>query len=312
MSKIRSIFVSDAHLGCKYTQSEALLAFLRNHQPEYLYLVGDIIDGWRLKRSWYWNDTFTFVLQRIVELMKRGTKVYYTPGNHDEYLRGFLGSIGSIQLHDEFIHITADGRRVLVTHGDKFDSVVRHARWLSHLGDVGYNLLLGVNVVFNTVRRWFGFGYWSLSAYIKRRVKQATSFIGKFEDVLTRAAIQHGCEGVICGHIHTPAISEVNGVTYYNTGDWVESCTALVEYYDGRMELLYRPWNSAETPFRRVDMTAGSPPTEARNSNTLAAVPVLQPMLVQQAGGCEPDTGCDSPEAWETDGRLLPNPVAAR
>lgn len=250
MKTIRSIFISDAHLGCKYIHAEALLAFLKNHQPQFLYIVGDFVDGWRLKKSWYWTDTYTYILKRIVDLMKRGTKVYYTPGNHDEFLRSFTENFGSVHLADEFVHVTADRRRVLVTHGDKFDAVVLNHRWLSHLGDVGYNLLLGINVVFNFFRRRLGFGYWSLSSAIKRRVKQATCYIGNFEEVVTRHAAQHGCSGVICGHIHTPKVSEANagGVSYYNTGDWVESCTALVEYSDGSFELLYRPLNTETTP----------------------------------------------------------------
>lgn len=244
MKKIRSIFISDAHLGCRYVHAEALLAFLRNHQPQYLYIVGDFIDGWRLKKSWYWSDTYTWLLKRIVDLMKARTRVYYTPGNHDEFLRSFHENFGSVHLADEFVHVTADRRRLLVTHGDKFDAVVLNARWLSLLGDVGYNLLLFINTIFNALRRRLGFGYWSLSAAIKRRVKQATSYIGNFEEVVTRHAAQLGCSGVICGHIHTPKISKVSGVDYYNTGDWVESCTALVEYTDGTFELLYRPLNS--------------------------------------------------------------------
>jgi UDP-2,3-diacylglucosamine pyrophosphatase LpxH len=281
MKAIRSIFISDTHLGCKYTHADALLAFLQRHEPQYLYIVGDFIDGWRLKRGWYWNDTYTFVLRRIADLMRRGTRVYYTPGNHDEFLRSFINnlggsSLGSIRLADEFIHCTADKRRMLVTHGDKFDTVIRHARLLSHMGDVGYNLLLGVNVVYNAMRRRFGYGYWSLSAYIKRRVKQATSFIGKFEDVLTKAAADAHCDGVICGHIHTPRHSIVNGVEYYNTGDWVESCTALVEYADGQLEIVHRPWNSApelvSPSLRRTTMTESSNDT-----------PVLQPVLALSA-----------------------------
>jgi UDP-2,3-diacylglucosamine pyrophosphatase LpxH len=246
MKRIRSIFVSDVHLGCKYSHADSLLAFLRNHQPQHLYLVGDFVDGWRLRKGWYWNDTYTFLVKRIVDMMKRGTKVYYTPGNHDEFLRDFIDNLGSVQLADEFIHVAVDRRKLLVTHGDKFDVCVLHARWLSRLGDVGYNLLLGLNIVFNGLRRRLGFGYWSLSQAIKRRVKQATCFIGNFEDVITRHAVQRGCAGVICGHIHTPKIRALNGVDYYNTGDWVESCTALVEYSDGSFELLYRPLNAAD------------------------------------------------------------------
>jgi UDP-2,3-diacylglucosamine pyrophosphatase LpxH len=246
MKRVRSLFISDVHLGCKYTHADALLAFLRNHEPRHLYIVGDFIDGWRLRKGWYWCDTYTFLLKRIVDLMKRGTRVYYTPGNHDEFLREFIDTLGSVQLADEFVHVTVDGRRLLVTHGDRFDACVLHARWLSHLGDLGYNVLLGVNVVFNALRRRLGFGYWSLSQAIKRRVKQATCYIGNFEEVVTRHALQRGCSGVICGHIHTPKIRDCAGATYYNTGDWVESCTALVEYGDGTFELLYRPLNDTE------------------------------------------------------------------
>jgi len=219
MKRIRTLFVSDLHLGCRYTHADALLAFLRNHEPEYLYLVGDVVDGWRLRRSWYWNDTYTYLFKRIIDLMRNGTQVFYTPGNHDEFLRDFVSNFGSVQLADEFVHTTADDRRLLVMHGDQFDTVVRHARWVSHLGDAGYNVLLGINVVFNALRRKLGFGYWSLSSYIKRRVKRATNFIANFEEVVTRHAAQRGCHGVVCGHIHTPAMTEVNNVTYYNTGD---------------------------------------------------------------------------------------------
>jgi UDP-2,3-diacylglucosamine pyrophosphatase LpxH len=272
MKTVRSIFISDAHLGCRYTHAEALLAFLRNHQPQYLYIVGDFIDGWRLKRSWYWSDTYTYLLKRIVDLMKRGTRVYYTPGNHDEFLRSFTESFGSVHLADEFVHVTADQRRLLVTHGDKFDAVVLNARWLSLLGDVGYNLLLGINIVFNALRRRLGFGYWSLSAAIKRRVKQATSYIGNFEDVVTRYAAQQGCSGVVCGHIHTPRIGSHGGIDYYNTGDWVESCTALVEYSDGSFELLYRPLNTDDGA-----MSGGPelpPSSSMRHSDAVSLHPV--------------------------------------
>jgi UDP-2,3-diacylglucosamine pyrophosphatase LpxH len=256
MKRIRSIFVSDVHLGCRYTHADSLLAFLRNHQPQYLYIVGDFVDGWRLRKGWYWNDTYTFLFKRIVDMMKRGTKVFYTPGNHDEFLRDFIENLGSVQLADEFIHVTADRRKLLVLHGDQFDACVRHAKWLAHLGDVGYNLLLGLNIVFNALRRRLGFGYWSLSQAIKRRVKQATCFVDNFEEVVIRHAAQRGCAGVICGHIHTPKIAVRNGITYCNTGDWVESCTALVEYTDGSFELLYRPLNWADDA---LEADAGEP-----------------------------------------------------
>ena len=264
MKRIRSIFVSDVHLGCRYTHADSLLAFLRNHQPQYLYIVGDFVDGWRLRKGWYWNDTYTFLFKRIVDMMKRGTKVFYTPGNHDEFLRDFIENLGSVQLADEFIHVTADRRKLLVLHGDQFDACVRHAKWLSHLGDVGYNLLLGLNIVFNGLRRRLGFGYWSLSQAIKRRVKQATCFIDNFEEVVTRHAAQRGCAGVVCGHIHTPKILDINGLTYYNTGDWVESCTALVEYSDGSFELLYRPLNAADDTLEGDESDSAGIPADRR------------------------------------------------
>jgi UDP-2,3-diacylglucosamine pyrophosphatase LpxH len=250
MSSIRSIFVSDVHLGCRYTHADALLQFLRGHEPEHLYLVGDIIDGWRLRRGWYWTDTYTYLLRHIVGLMKRGTRVYYTPGNHDEFLRYYLHDLGSIQIADELVHVTADGRRLLVMHGDQFDTAVRHAPWLAHLGDTGYNLLLGLNTVFNGARKRLGLEYWSLSAAVKRRVKQATNFISSFETLITQHAADRDCTGVVCGHIHTPRITSRGGIGYYNTGDWVESCTALVEHADGTLELLHRPWHgpSPEQP----------------------------------------------------------------
>jgi UDP-2,3-diacylglucosamine pyrophosphatase LpxH len=241
MRPIRSIFVSDLHLGCKYANAAALLSFLKEQQPRYLYLVGDIIDGWRLRRGWYWDDSYSFLIRRVLGMLKTGTIVRYTPGNHDEFLRHFIDSLGSVQIADEFIHHTADGQRVLVTHGDQFDSVVRHARWLSLLGDVGYNALLALNRWFNLARRCCGFGYWSLSSAIKRQVKSATNFISDFEEVVTRHAASKGCDAVLCGHIHTPIISQRNGVRYLNCGDWVESCTAIVEYTDGTFELIHRP-----------------------------------------------------------------------
>lgn len=228
-------------MGCKYGNADALLEFLTHVRPDYLYIVGDFLDGWRLSRQWYWNDTYSSLLKRLVELMLSGTRVRYTPGNHDEFLRKFIFRLGSVQVADEFIHVTADRKRLLVMHGDQFDSVVRHARWLSHLGDAGYNFLLWLNGAFNAVRRKLGFPYWSLSAFIKRKVKQATTFVDNFETIVTRHAQSKGCHGVVCGHIHTPAIGEHDGVRYYNTGDWVESCTALVEDFDGTLDLIHRP-----------------------------------------------------------------------
>jgi UDP-2,3-diacylglucosamine pyrophosphatase LpxH len=285
MSSIRSIFVSDVHLGCRYTHAAALLQFLRGHEPEHLYLVGDIIDGWRLRRGWYWTDTYTYLLRHIVGLMKRGTRVYYTPGNHDEFLRCYLHDLGSIQIADELVHHTADGRRLLVMHGDQFDTAVRHAPWLAHLGDTGYNLLLGMNIVFNGVRRRLGMEYWSLSAAIKRRVKQATSFVSNFETLITQHAADRGCAGVVCGHIHTPRISRREGVDYYNTGDWVESCTALVEHGDGTLELLHRPWHGRVREHSGVFRGAGRPIGELANIREVLESGVIGPAPVSVGPG---------------------------
>lgn len=251
MHSVRTVFISDIHLGCPHARVPALLEFLSEVQPEALYLVGDIIDGWRLRRSWYWNDTYNAFIQRLIELSDAGTQIYYTPGNHDEFLRPFINRLvishfGSVRIADEFIHEAADGRRLLVMHGDQFDAVVRHARWLSIAGDVGYSLLLWLNGVFNWSRRHFGLGYWSLSAYVKQRVKQATSCINRFESAITNYAAAQGCDGVVCGHIHTAALREDDPVAYCNTGDWVESCTALVEHADGTLELIHRPAHHAE------------------------------------------------------------------
>ncbi|MES2789427.1 MAG: UDP-2,3-diacylglucosamine diphosphatase [Planctomycetota bacterium] len=263
--------MSDTHLGCRYARAEALLEFLNSVEPDHLYLVGDIIDGWRLRKSWFWDDVYTAIVRRILELLDRGTQVYYTPGNHDEFLRQFVRDLGQVSLSDEFIHVTADGRRLLVIHGDQFDTVVRHARWLSLVGDAGYNFLLWVNGAFNACRRRLGFGYWSLSAYIKHKVKQATSAIARFEDAVIRHARDLQCDGVVCGHIHTPTIHEHQGLMYYNTGDWVESCTALVEQSDGELRLIR--WSGD-----RHRSTRGS-----RRSIVAPPVRDAQPLMVETA-----------------------------
>ncbi|MGL4463337.1 MAG: UDP-2,3-diacylglucosamine diphosphatase, partial [Planctomycetia bacterium] len=210
-------------------------------EPEQLYLVGDFFDGWRLKRRWYWNRTYTRILARLIELSKMGVKIYYAPGNHDEFMRDFLCDLRLVEVCDEFVHTTADGRRFLVLHGDQFDGVIRKARWLSLLGDVGYNLLMGFDGRLNAVRRAMGLSYYCFSGAVKRSVKRVTSAVCDFENALVRAARGRDCDGVVCGHIHTPVVSNLDGITYCNTGDWVENCTALVEYADGRLELLRRP-----------------------------------------------------------------------
>ena len=237
----RTIFISDTHLGTRGCRGEFLADFLRRASCQQLYLVGDIIDGWRLRKSWYWDHHHDDVLRLILGHARRGAEVTYIPGNHDEMFRAWLGSgleIAGIRLRDEATHTTVRGQRLLVIHGDQFDSVVRYARFLALLGDWAYTFALVVNRWFNAARRRLGYPYWSLSAWLKRQVKGAVKAIDRFESALAGEARRRGMDGVVCGHIHHAEMREVNGVLYLNDGDWVESCTALVEHHDGRLELL--------------------------------------------------------------------------
>jgi UDP-2,3-diacylglucosamine pyrophosphatase LpxH len=239
VSRYRSIWISDIHLGTRGCQAEYLLDFLKNTESEYLYLVGDIIDIWRMRRSWAWQQAHNDVLQKLLRKARKGTKVTFLPGNHDEMFRDFLGmNLGDIQIRDEHVHVTKDGRRFLVLHGDRFDVIVRYSKWLALLGDVAYNAALTANTTLNRLRRLFGYRYWSLSAWLKGRAKQAVAFVSAFEDALAEEADRRGVDGVICGHIHKAEKKSIGGVTYCNCGDWVESCTALVEHSDGRIEVL--------------------------------------------------------------------------
>lgn len=237
--RVRTVWISDTHLGTPGCNAELLLDFLRSVRCETLFLVGDIIDGWRLKRGWYWPTRHNDVVRRVMKMAKKGTRVVYVPGNHDEVLRDFTGlSFGDIEILPEAVHETADGRRLLVLHGDEFDGVVLYARWLAFLGDHAYSLLLRLNLVVNRARRLFGLPYWSLSAHLKHRVKRAVEFMSRFEEAVAHAAELRGADGVVCGHIHSAEIRQIGAITYYNDGDWVESCTALVEHGDGRMEII--------------------------------------------------------------------------
>jgi len=239
MRRYRSIFISDVHLGMRGCKAEFLLDFLNTAEAPNLYLVGDIFDGWRMKKSWYWPPSHSAVVQAILRKARKGTRVFYVPGNHDEILRGYTGvHFCDIEVLEETVHTTADGRRFLVLHGDQFDGVVKYAKWLALLGDWAYNIMLSVNHWFNVVRRKLGFGYWSLSAYLKFKVKNAVQFIDNFERAVADEARRHAVDGVICGHIHHAEHRDIQGLTYINDGDWVESCTALVEHHDGRMEIL--------------------------------------------------------------------------
>lgn len=235
----RSLFLSDFHLGTRGCQSHLLLDFLRCHDAETIYLVGDIVDGWRLRKSWHWPQEHNDVVQKLLRKGRKGTRIIYLPGNHDEFLRSYLGShFGGIEVVDTHVHVAADGRRFLLMHGDQFDVVVRHAKWLAHVGDWAYDTVLRLNTLINRIRRAFGFGYWSLSALAKMKVKNAVNFIGAFEETLAAEAARVGVDGVICGHIHHATMHDRHGSTYINTGDWVESCTAVAEHHDGRMEII--------------------------------------------------------------------------
>ena len=235
----RSIWISDIHLGTRGCKAEFLLDFLKHNESDYLYLVGDIIDCWRLRRAWYWQQAHNDVVQKLLRKARKGTHVVYVPGNHDEPLRDYTDmQFGGVTILEETIHVTADGRRLLVLHGDKFDVIVKYARWLAILGDRAYNLILELNHWYNLARRHLGYPYWSLSAYIKGRVKDAVRYIDEYEIAIAEEARQRGVDGVVCGHIHKAEIRQFGPILYCNDGDWVESCTALVEHADGRLEIL--------------------------------------------------------------------------
>ena len=237
--RFRTIWISDIHLGTSGCNAELLVDFLHSVECETLYLVGDIIDGWRLRKGWYWPAQHNEVVRRILKIARKGTRVVYIPGNHDEMFRDYVGlNFGGVELARDALHVTADNRTLLVTHGDMFDSVVLYAKWLAFLGDQAYTLLLKANVIFNAVRRRLNLPYWSLSSYLKKKVKNAVQYVGQFEEAVARAAADLGVDGVVCGHIHCAEIRQVGQIIYYNDGDWVESCTALVEERDGSMKVL--------------------------------------------------------------------------
>ena len=228
------------HLGTRGCKAEYLLDFLKWTEADTIYLVGDIIDGWRLRKGWYWPQSHNDVVQKLLRKARKGTKVVYVPGNHDEAAREYCDlHFGGVLVKREFVHETADGRRLLIIHGDEFDVVVRYARWLALLGDWAYTVLLALNNWFNGIRAKLGYPYWSLSAYLKYKVKNAEEYIGNFENALAEEAASRGVDGVVCGHIHHPEIRDIDGILYCNDGDWVESCSALVEHRDGRLEILH-------------------------------------------------------------------------
>ncbi len=265
--KVRTVWISDVHLGTRGCNAEMLVDFLRSIECETLYLVGDIIDGWRLRKGWYWPDAHNEVIRRILKMAHRGTRVVFVAGNHDEMLRDYAGfTLGGVELVLEAIHETADGRRLLITHGDSFDSVVLYAKWLALLGDKAYSLLLRTNIVVNAVRRQFKLPYWSLSAHIKKRVKNAVQFICAYEEAVARETSDRGLDGVVCGHIHSAEIRQIGDITYYNDGDWVESCTALTEDFTGQIEIV--DW---------IAECAGRTPQRAPAQTPASLKPELEP-----------------------------------
>ncbi len=239
---LRTIFISDVHLGTPGCQAKALQAFLKAHPSERLYLVGDIIDGWQLRRRWYWPQSHNDVVQKILRRARKGCKVVFVPGNHDEFVRHFVGhQFGGVEVVDEAVHTLADGRKLWVIHGDHFDGVIQYAKWLAYLGDDLYELTLRLNTHLNSLRARLGLPYWSLSQYLKHGVKSALNYIQSFEAAVAAEARKRGLDGVVCGHIHRAEMRTIQGTLYCNDGDWVESLTALVEHADGRLEMVHWP-----------------------------------------------------------------------
>lgn len=250
MKKIRSIFVSDLHLGAKFSQTDLILNFMKwvDHQrPENFYIVGDFIDGWKIKKNWVWNKDCNLIIRKIFSMLKHDTKVFYSAGNHDEFLRDFFDDVegvnfAGLKIADEFIHLKPNGEKLLIVHGDKFDAAIQYAmkysRFLCFLGDLSYDFLIELNQIINFFRRKFKLPHWSLSQNVKHHFKNAVNYVNGFEKILSDYAKEKDCKGVVCGHIHTACIKPMNDIMYYNCGDWVESNTFIVEYEDGQIELL--------------------------------------------------------------------------
>lgn len=235
----RTIWISDTHLGTRGCKAELLCDFLRHNECDLLYLVGDIVDGWSLMRAWFWHESHNAVIDEILRKVRSGTRVVYIPGNHDEVFRDYAGlCLGGIEIAGEAIHETADGKRLLVLHGDQFDGVVTHARWLAHVGDRAHSIAMRMNDVVASVRHSLGMPYWSLSGWLKGQVKNAVEFIGRFEDAAVAEAKRQDADGVVCGHIHKAEVRQIGPILYCNDGDWVESCTALAEDHAGRLSIL--------------------------------------------------------------------------
>lgn len=238
--KVRTVWISDIHLGFRGCSADFLLDFLHKVECDYLYLVGDIVDVWEMKKRMFWPQAHNNVVRTLLGKAKHNTKVFYVPGNHDELFRDFEGAVfGNITIQSEVIHTTADQRKILILHGDQFDSVVKISPLLAKMGGRLYDYLLRANRWVNYIRRKLGFSYWSLAAFLKHKVKNAVQYISNFEEAVAHEASRQGVNGVVCGHIHRAEIADIHGITYYNCGDWVESCTALVEHPNGEMEILH-------------------------------------------------------------------------
>lgn len=256
--RFRSIFISDLHLGTPGCQAKALLAFMKSHPSDYLYLVGDIVDGWQLRRRWYWPQEHNDVVQKLLRSARKGCKVIYVPGNHDEFARGFIGhQFGGIDVVEDAVHVMADGRRFWIMHGDYFDGVIQCAKWLAYVGDYLYEFTLRLNRHLNHLRNRLGLPYWSLSQYLKQKVKKALNYVMDFEVAVAHEARRRGHHGVVCGHIHRAEMREIDGVLYCNDGDWVESRSALVEHFDGRLELIFWETSSENPEFNSTSVKAG-------------------------------------------------------
>lgn len=252
--RYRAVFISDLHLGTAGCQAAALLDFLRHHPSQNLYLVGDIIDGWQLRRRWFWPQAHNDVVQKLLRRARKGCRVVFVPGNHDEFARQFHGHhFGGIEVLNEAVHITADGRQLWVVHGDHFDGVIQCVKWLAYVGDNLYEFTLRLNRHLNSLRARLGLPYWSLSQYLKHKVKTAVNYVSDFESAVAAEARSRGYQGVVCGYIHRPEMRHIGGTLYCNDGDWVESLSALVEHLDGRLELVH--WQSRD-PVRRVSASA--------------------------------------------------------
>lgn len=237
--QFRTLWISDVHLGTWGSKADHLVDFLRHHHAETIYLVGDVVDGWSLRRKWFWPQSHNDLVQKLLRLARKGTRIIYVPGNHDEMFRAYLGlSLGGISLQGHAVHRTADGKRLLVVHGDEFDAVVLYSKWVARLGAWLYDALVLANHGFNRMRQTLGLPYWSLSAFVKHKVKNVISFTLRFEETLLREARRRGMDGVVCGHLHKAELRTANGLVYGNPGDWIESCTALAEHADGRLELI--------------------------------------------------------------------------